>query len=123
MVIVSACRTPIGSFGGSLSSIPAPRLGATAVKGAVERAGVDPNEIDEVFLGNVCSAGLGQAPARQATIFAGLPNTIPCTTVNKVCASGLKSVSLAAQSVATGQQEIVVAGGFESMSNIPYYVP
>jgi len=122
-VIVSACRTPIGSFGGALSSVPAPRLGAAAVKGAVERAGVDPNEIDEVFLGNVVSAGLGQAPARQATIFSGLPNTIPCTTVNKVCASGLKSASLAAQSVMTGQQEIVVAGGFESMSNIPYYVP
>ena len=122
-VIVSACRTPIASFGGSLSSMPAPKLGATVVKEAVERAGIDASMVDEVFLGNVCSAGMGQAPARQAAIFAGLPNTVPCTTVNKVCASGLKSVSLAAQTIMCGQQNIVIAGGFESMSNIPYYVP
>ena len=106
-VIVSACRTPIASFGGSLSSMPAPKLGATVVKEAVERAGIDASMVDEVFLGNVCSAGMGQAPARQAAIFAGLPNTVPCTTVNKVCASGLKSVSLAAQTIMCGQQNIV----------------
>jgi len=121
-VIVSACRTPIGSFGGCLSTVKAPKLAAAAVSAAVERAGIDPSAVGEVFLGNVCSAGLGQAPARQAALFAGLPNTVPCTTVNKVCASGLKSVMFAAQSVMLGQQDCVVAGGFESMSNIPYYI-
>lgn len=123
VVIISAVRTPIGSFGGSLSSLSATELGAAAIKAAVERAGIKSDQIDEVFMGNVLQAGVGQAPARQASIFAGIPDTVPCTTVNKVCASGMKSIMLAAQSIALGDNEIVIAGGMESMSNVPYYLP
>jgi len=121
--IVAAVRTPIGSFGGALSSMSATKLGAAAIKGAVQAAGIDVNLIDEVFMGNVLSANLGQAPARQAALFAGLPNKVPCTTVNKVCSSGLKAVMLAAQSILAGDNDVVVAGGMESMSNVPHYVP
>tara|TARA_B100000787_G_C16199003_1_gene303284 strand:- start:9379 stop:10560 length:1182 start_codon:yes stop_codon:yes gene_type:complete len=121
VVIVSVARTPIGSFMGSLSSIPAPKLGAIAIKGALSKINLDPNLVDEVFMGNVVSAGLGQAPARQAAIFAGIPDTVPCTTVNKVCASGMKSIMLAAQTIALGNADIVVAGGMENMSSIPHY--
>ena len=122
VVIVAVARTPIGSFMGSLSSIPAPKLGAIAIKGALEKIKLDPNLVDEVFIGNVVSAGLGQAPARQAAIFAGISDTVPCTTINKVCASGMKSVMLAAQSIALGDADIVVAGGMENMSSIPHYL-
>ncbi|ELR68067.1 Acetyl-CoA acetyltransferase [Fulvivirga imtechensis AK7] len=121
--IVAAVRTPIGSFGGSLSSLTAVQLGSAAIKGALSKAGVDAKEINEVFFGNVVSAGLGQAPARQAAIGAGIGYNVPCTTVNKVCASGMKSVMLGAQSIMTGQNDVVMTGGMESMSNIPYYVP
>ena len=121
VVIVSVARTPIGSFMGSLSTIPAPKLGAIAIKGALEKINLNPNLVEEVFMGNVVSAGLGQAPARQAAIFAGIPNTVPCTTVNKVCASGMKSIMLAAQTIALGDADIVVAGGMENMSSIPHY--
>ena len=123
VVIVSAVRTPIGSFGGVLSPLSATQLGAIAIKGAVERAGIDAGEVNEVFMGNVLQAGLGQAPARQASKFAGLGDEVPCTTINKVCASGMKSIMLGAQSIALGQNEVVVAGGMESMSNVPYYLP
>lgn len=122
VVIVSVARTPIGIFLGSLSNIPAPKLGAVAIKGALEKINLDPAMVQEVFMGNVVSAGLGQAPARQAAIFANIPDTVPCTTVNKVCASGMKSIILAAQSIALGDNEIVVAGGMENMSMIPHYV-
>ncbi|MCG1036517.1 acetyl-CoA C-acyltransferase [Polaribacter sargassicola] len=121
VVIISVARTPIGSFMGSLSTISAPKLGAIAIKGALKKINLNPNLVDEVFMGNVVSAGLGQAPARQAAIFAGIPDTVPCTTVNKVCASGMKSIMLAAQSIALGDAEIVVAGGMENMSAIPHY--
>ena len=121
VVIVSVARTPIGSFMGSLSTIPAPKLGAIAIKGALEKINLNPDLVDEVFMGNVVSAGLGQAPARQAAIHAGIPNTVPCTTVNKVCASGMKSIMLAAQSIALGDADIIVAGGMENMSSIPHY--
>ena len=121
VVIVSVARTPIGSFMGSLSSIPATKLGAIAIKGALTKINLLPKLVDEVFMGNVVSAGLGQAPARQAAIYAGLPDTVPCTTVNKVCASGMKAIMLAAQSIALGDAEIVVAGGMENMSAIPHY--
>jgi acetyl-CoA C-acetyltransferase len=121
VVIVSVARTPIGSFMGSLSSIPATKLGAIAIKGALTKINLSPEMVDEVFMGNVVSAGLGQAPARQAAIYAGLPDTVPCTTVNKVCASGMKSIMLAAQSIALGDAEVVVAGGMENMSAIPHY--
>ena len=120
VVITSACRTPIGSFGGGLSSLTAPKLGSIAVKEAVSRSGLQPGQIDEVIMGCVLTSGIGQAPARQATIFAGLPETVQALTVNKVCGSGLKAVMLAAQSVALGDADIVVAGGMESMSNTPY---
>jgi acetyl-CoA C-acetyltransferase len=119
--IISAARTPIGSFAGVLSSLSASQLGATAIKSAVERAGIDPGQIQEVFMGNVLSANLGQAPATQAAKFAGLPD-VPATTINKVCASGTKAIMLAAQSIALGQNDIVIAGGMESMSNVPYYL-
>jgi acetyl-CoA C-acetyltransferase len=119
-VIVSACRTPVGSFRGTLSSIPAPRLGAIVIKEAVRRAGIKGKDVDEVIMGNVLQAGVGQAPARQASIFAGLPPSVECMTINKVCGSGLKSVMLAAQAVILGDAEVVVAGGMESMSNAPY---
>jgi acetyl-CoA C-acetyltransferase len=122
VVIVSAVRTPIGSFMGSLSTIPAPRLGAIAIKGALERINLNPDMVDEVLMGNVVQAGTGQAPARQASIYAGIPDTVPCTTVNKVCASGMKAVMQAAQSIALGQNSIVVAGGMENMSLIPHYL-
>ncbi|XP_049872498.1 acetyl-CoA acetyltransferase, mitochondrial isoform X2 [Pectinophora gossypiella] len=122
VVIVSAVRTPIGSFRGSLASLSASELGAVAVKGAIERAGIPKEEIKEVYIGNVCSANMGQAPARQAVIFAGLPKSTICTTVNKVCASGMKSVMLAAQGLQTGAQDVILAGGMESMSNVPFYL-
>lgn len=121
--IVSAARTPIGSFGGSLSGVSATQLGAIAIKGALEKAGVDPKEVNEVLMGNVIAANLGQAPARQAAIGAGLGVNVPCTIVNKVCASGMKAVMFGAQTIMTGQNDVVVAGGMESMSNIPYYIP
>ncbi len=119
--IVSAVRTPMGSFGGSLASVSATRLGAAAIKGAVAKAGIKPEDVTEVFMGNVLQANVGQAPARQAAIFAGLPNTVVCTTINKVCASGMKAVMLAAQSIQLGDNEVVVAGGMESMSQVPFY--
>jgi len=121
VVIVSAVRTPIGSFLGSLSSIPAPRLGAAAIKGALDKINLKPELVDEVLMGNVVQAGTGQAPARQAAIYAGIPNTVPCTTINKVCASGMKAVMQAAQAIQLGDADIVVAGGMENMSLIPHY--
>ncbi len=120
--IVGMARTPIGSLGGALSSVTAPQLGAAAIKEALNRAGVKPEQVQEVFMGNVVSAGIGQAPAQQASIYAGIPTNVPCTTVNKVCASGMKSIMLAAQTILNGDNDIVVAGGMESMSNIPYYL-
>jgi acetyl-CoA C-acetyltransferase len=121
VVIVAATRTPIGSFGGSLATISATQLGAQVIKSAVEKAGLRPDQIQEIYMGNVLSANLGQAPATQAAIFAGLAH-LPATTVNKVCASGMKAIMLGAQSIALGQNDIVVAGGMESMSNVPYYL-
>jgi acetyl-CoA C-acetyltransferase len=121
VVIVSAARTPIGSFLGSLSTIPAPKLGSIAIKGALDKIGLNPELVDEVLMGNVVQAGTGQAPARQAAIYAGIPNTVPCTTINKVCASGMKAVMQAAQSIALGDTEIIIAGGMENMSLIPHY--
>lgn len=121
VVIVSAVRTPIGSFGGKLRDIPATRLGAVAIQGAVEKAGITADQVDEVYMGNVVQANVGQAPARQAAIFAGLPDHVCCTTVNKVCSSGMKSIMFAAQAIALGDDQIVVAGGMESMSNAPFY--
>ncbi len=121
-VIVSAARLPTGRFLGALSSLPAPQLGAKAIAAAVERAGVDPAEIEDVIVGNVVQAGIGQAPARQAAIAAGLPATIPAMTINKVCGSGLKAAMLAAQAIRAGDARVVVAGGMESMSNVPFYV-
>ncbi|HYH56025.1 MAG TPA: acetyl-CoA C-acetyltransferase, partial [Anseongella sp.] len=121
VVIVGAARTPIGSLGGSLSSLSAPRLGALAVKAAVQRAGIDPGLIQELFMGNVLAAGQGQAPATQVAVFAGLP-LIPATLINKVCASGMKAVMLGAQSIMNGENTVVAAGGMESMSNVPYYL-
>ncbi len=122
VVIVSAVRTPIGSFMGSLSAVPAPKLGAIAIKGALDKIQLDPNLVDEVFMGNVIQAGVGQAPARQAAIYAGLSTETTCTTVNKVCASGMKSIMLGAQAIQCGDAEIVVAGGMENMSLIPHYM-
>ncbi len=122
VVIVAAVRTPIGSFMGSLSSLTATQIGSVAIKGAVDKINLDPTLIQEVYMGNVVQAGVGQAPARQAALGAGIPDTVPCTTVNKVCASGMKAVMFAAQSIALGDTDIVVAGGMESMSNIPHYV-
>ncbi|TPX56044.1 hypothetical protein PhCBS80983_g04847 [Powellomyces hirtus] len=121
--IAAAVRTPMGSFGGSLASLSAIQLGSIAIKGALEKANIPAAKVDEVFFGNVLSAGLGQNPARQAALGAGLPNTVPCTTVNKVCASGMKAVIFAAQSILLGNADMVVAGGMESMSNTPYYLP
>ena len=120
--IVSAVRTPIGSFNGSLSSISAPKLGAIAIKGALEKVNINPELVDEVIMGNVLQAGLGQAPARQASMYAGISENVPCTTVNKVCASGMKAVMFGAQSIMLGMNDVVIAGGMESMSNIPYYI-
>lgn len=122
VVIVAAVRTPIGSFMGSLSTVAAPLLGAAAIKGALNKINLDPSLVDEVIMGNVIQAGVGQAPARQAAIHAGLPNTVICTTVNKVCASGMKAIMQGAQAIMTGDAEIVVAGGMENMSLIPHYV-
>ena len=123
VVIVAAVRTPIGSFGGVLSTLSATDLGAAAIRGALARAGIHPDQVQEVYMGNVVSANVGQAPAKQAALRAGLPATIPCTTINKVCASGTKAIMLAAQAIQLGQADVVVAGGMESMSNVPYYVP
>lgn len=120
--IVSAVRTPLGSFGGALSSIKATKLGSTAIKGALEKAGVSADKVEEVFMGNVVSAGLGQAPARQAALGAGIGNNVPCTTINKVCASGAKAIMLGAQSIMLGMNDVVVAGGMENMSQIPFYL-
>jgi acetyl-CoA C-acetyltransferase len=122
VVIVSAARTPIGSFMGGLSTVSAPKLGAAAIKGALSKINLDANLIDEVIMGNVIQAGVGQAPARQAALFAGLPNSVVCTTVNKVCASGMKAVMQGAQAIMAGDAEIVVAGGMENMSLIPHYI-
>ncbi len=122
-VIASAVRTPIGAFLGSLSELPAPRLGAVAIAEAVRRARIEPVDVDEVIMGNVLTAGVGQAPARQAAIFAGLPEHVPCMTINKVCGSGLKAVMLAEQAIRCGDAHVVVAGGQESMSNAPYLLP
>lgn len=121
VVIVSAVRTPIGAFLGGLSTIPAVQLGATAIKGALNKINLDPSLVQEVFMGNVLQAGEGQAPARQAALAAGLPNSVPCTTVNKVCASGMKAVMFAAQAIRCGDADVVVAGGMESMSQTPFY--
>ncbi len=122
VVIVSAVRTPIGSFMGGLSTVSAPKLGAIAIKGAIDKINLDPNLIDEVFMGNVVQAGVGQAPARQAAKYAGLPDSVACTTINKVCASGMKSIMLGAQAIQCGDAEIVIAGGMENMSLIPHYM-
>ncbi len=121
--IVSAVRTPLGSFGGALSSLSATQLGTAAIAGGLEKAGVKPEQVQEVFMGNVCQANLGQAPARQAALGAGIPNTVPCTTVNKVCSSGMKTIMFGAQNIMLGMNDILVAGGMESMSNVPYYIP
>jgi len=121
VVIVSAVRTPIGSFMGALSTVPAPKLGATAIKEALSKIDLKPEQVDEVLMGNVVQAGTGQAPARQAAIYAGIPDTVPCTTVNKVCASGMKAIMQGAQAIALGDAQIVVAGGMENMSLIPHY--
>lgn len=122
VVIVSAVRTPIGSFMGALSSVPATQLGAIAIKGALNRINLDPSEVDEVIMGNVVQAGNGQAPARQAAVYAGLPVSVPCTTINKVCASGMKAVMQGAQAIMAGDADVIVAGGMESMSQIPHNV-
>ena len=123
VVIVSAKRTPIGKFMGGLATVSAPRLGAVAIKGALTAAGIKPEQVDEVYMGNVLQAGVGQAPARQAALMASIPDTVPCTTVNKVCSSGMKSISLAAQAIALGDAAVVVAGGMENMSLAPHIVP
>jgi acetyl-CoA C-acetyltransferase len=123
VVIVSAVRTPIGSFGGALKALSATQLGAAAIKGAISKAGIRPEQVQDVLMGSVLQANLGQAPARQAAKFAGLPDSVNCTTINKVCASGMKSIALAAQSILLGDADIVVAGGMESMSNTPFYAP
>ena len=119
--IISAVRTPLGSFGGALAGISATKLGAVAIKGALAKAGVDGKEVQEVYMGSVMQANLGQAPARQAAIFAGLPNTVQCTTINKVCASGMKAIMIGAQSILCGDADVVVAGGMENMSQVPFY--
>ena len=121
--VISATRTPIGTFGGMLSGITATKLGSFAIKGAIAKANIKPELIEEVFMGNVASANLGQAPARQAAIFAGIPNSVPCTTINKVCSSGAKSIMFGAQSIMLGHKEIVAVGGMENMSQIPFYLP
>ncbi len=123
VVIISAVRTPIGSFGGVLSSVPATKLGAIAIKAAIEKAGIEASSVQEVIMGNVLQANEGQAPARQAAIFAGLSQDVPCTTVNKVCASGMKAISMAAQAIKAGDVDVVVAGGMENMSSVPHYLP
>src|SRR5690606_25374093 len=122
VVIVSAARTPIGSFMGALSSVPAPALGAAAIKGALDKISLDYSLVDEVIMGNVVQAGVGQAPARQASRLAGLPDSVIATTVNKVCASGMKAIMQAAQAIQCGDADVIVAGGMENMSMIPHYV-
>ena len=122
VVIVSAVRTPIGSFLGSLSSVPATKLGATVIKAVLQRINLSPAKVDEVLMGSVLQANLGQAPARQAAIFAGIPNTVPCTTINKVCASGMKAIMQGAQAIKCGDADIVIAGGMENMSSVPHYM-
>src|SRR5215813_9960702 len=119
-VILSAARTPVGSFLGKLSSLPAPALGAAAIRAALDRAGLRPEEIEQVIMGNVLQAGIGQAPARQASLAAGIPNTVPCITLHKVCGSGMRAVMDAANAIVAGEYEVAVAGGMESMSNAPY---
>src|ERR1700709_2562557 len=119
--VIAAVRTPIGSFGGSLKALSATQLGAVAIKGALSKAGVKPQLVQDVLMGCVIQANLGQAPARQAAKFAGLPNEVNCTTVNKVCASGMKAISQAAQSIMLGDADIVIAGGMQSMTNVPFY--
>ena len=119
--IVSAVRTPMGSFMGGLSKVPASQLGSVAIKGALSKGNVSPSLVDEVFMGNVLQAGVGQAPARQAAMGAGVGNDVPCTTINKVCASGMKAISMAVQSILLGDNEVVVAGGMENMSQVPHY--
>ncbi len=121
--IIAGCRTPIGKFQGALASVPAPKLGAIAIREAIQRAGIEPNRVDEVIMGNVLSAGLGQAPARQAALGAGLPPTVAAVTINKVCGSGLKAVMLADQAIRAGDAKIIVAGGMENMSLAPYLLP
>ena len=121
VVIISAVRTPMGSFGGSLKGFTATQLGAVAIKGALAKAGIKAEQVNDVLMGCVIQSNLGQAPARQAAKFAGLPNEVNCTTVNKVCASGMKAIALAAQSIMLGDADIVIAGGMESMSNVPFY--
>ena len=121
--ILAAVRTPMGSWGGQLSKFTAPQLGTFAIKGAFEKTGIDPKHVNEVYFGNVCSANVGQAPARQAALGAGISDTVPCTTINKVCSSGMKSIMLGAQSIMVGHNDLVVTGGMESMSNIPFYLP
>ena len=123
VVIVGAARTPIGSFGGALSGISAPNLGATAIKGALQKAGLSADLVEEVYMGNVLQAGIGQAPARQAAMYAGISSNVPCTTINKVCSSGMKAVMMAAQSIKAGDADIIVAGGMENMSSVPHYLP
>ena len=122
-VIVAGARTPMGGFQGELASVTAPELGAAAIKAAVERAGILPSDVSETLMGNVLPAGLGQAPARQASIFAGVPDSVPCTTISKVCGSGMKAVMIANDQLALGHAEIIVAGGMESMTNSPYLLP
>merc|ERR1712029_765864 len=122
VVIVGCARTPMGGFRGSLSSFTAPQLGALAISAALERAGCPKDAVDEVYMGAVLQGGMGQAPDRQAALYAGIPKSVPCTAVNKVCASGMKSIMQAAQALALGQNRVMVAGGFESMSNVPYYM-
>ncbi len=121
--IISAVRTPLGSFGGSLKDIPATKLGAIAIKGAIEKAGIEPNMVQDVLMGCVLQANLGQAPARQASMLAGLPDNVNCTTVNKVCASGMKAIIYGAQSIMLGDADVVIAGGMENMSQVPFYSP
>lgn len=122
VVIVSAVRTPIGSFGGALSGISAPKLGATAISAAIKEAGIQPKDVEEVLMGNVLQAGIGQAPARQAAIYAGISENVPCTTINKVCSSGMKAIMMATQSIKAGDADIIVAGGMENMSTVPHYL-
>lgn len=121
VVIVSMARTPIGKFMGGLAGVSAPKLGSIAIKAALEKIGLQPDKVDEVYMGNVLQAGVGQAPARQAALFAGIPNTVPCTTINKVCVSGMKAVAMAAQAIKSGDADIIVAGGMENMSQVPHY--
>ncbi len=123
VVIVSAARTPMGSFGGALSTVPAPKLGAAAISGVLAKAGISPDQVDEVYMGNVLQANVGQAPARQAAIYAGISSNVPATTINKVCSSGMKAIMMAAQAIKAGDADVIVAGGMENMSAVPHYLP